>query len=41
MVILLSFVRFIEDRLIKLYSDELPVSMNLVCPCLLLVGAGY
>jgi hypothetical protein len=42
MVILLTFCpNYLRRELIKLYSDELPVSMNLVRPRLLLGAAGY
>jgi hypothetical protein len=42
MVILLSFCPIhLRRELIKLYSGELPVSMDLVRPSLLLVGVGY
>jgi len=31
----------LRRELTKLYPGELPVSLNLVRPCLLLVGTGY
>jgi hypothetical protein len=40
MVILLFCSIHLKRELIKLYSGELPVSLDLVRPCLLLVGVG-
>ena len=40
-ILLLFYPNRLRRELIKLYSNKLPVSMNLVRSCLLLVGEGY